>query len=637
MKPGTLLQGKYRLISLIAEGGMGDVWSAEHQGLDVPVAVKVMHEGEASSATTRARFEAEAKTAASLRSPHLVQLFDFGIDEGTQTPFIVMELVGGESLRDRIERERALPMADVARIVTHVSRALGRAHEMNVAHRALEPSNIFLGRNGDEEMAKVLGIAKLSVQSSAQGSTRVGTLTGATKYMSPERIRGSEVIDARTDLWSLAVIAVECLTGQLPFDADNLPGLARRICHGEPKLPSQLGPVPAGFDAWFRRATALEPEGRFASATEMAAELRALCGVSSSSVPAAVDAVAPFTPGLASPVSYAPPPGGELPNGPWLGASAVPASFPVARTGRRWAFGAAGVLLLGGAAYALLAPPKVVPVAQTIAAQPVVVQEVHQIRAKTGISVFGEGPGLTLLVDGKEIGPLPRELPDMEPGEHVIQVTGGPRYEIFQRSIVVEPDRIVPIGPIRLKVTHGLATITAGAGAEEAEVTLQVGDSRSVLPALPLQLEVETEKPHVLTARRKGYEVFEEEITFEDGQARKAIEISLIEAATEEPERRRRPTRGASSSGPTPSSERARASEKTEAAAREPVRRATLTLASTPPSNVILDGKPLGSTPRRNITVEPGTHRVIFIHEASRKMETVEVAPGSSQTVSVNF
>jgi hypothetical protein len=588
----------------------------------VPVAVKVLKDGEASSATIRARFEAEAKTAARLRSPHLVQVFDFGIDEGTQTPIIVMELLGGESLSDRIERQGALSMAEVARVVTHVARALSRAHEMKVFHGGLEPSNIFLVRNGDEEMAKVLGIAKRSAHASLPGSTTADTLLGTPQYMSPEQIQDSEVIDARTDLWSLGVIAVECLTGQLPFDAHNLEDLAQRICHGEAKLPSQLGPVPAGFDAWFRRATALRPEERFASATEMAAELRALCGVSSSPVPVAIDTVAPFKPGLAAAAPHTPPAPAE--------------ELPTARGGRRWTLAAIGMLLLGGAAFALLAPPKGDPAAPTIAAQ-AVVQEVQQIRASTGIRVFGEGPGMTLLVDGKEYGPLPRELWDMEPGEHVIQVTGGPRYEVFQRSVVVEPDRITPIGPIRLEVIRGLATIKAGAGAEDAEVTLEVGDSRRVLPELPVRLEVDTDKPHILTARRKGYAVFEEHITFEDGEAQKTIEITLTESPTQEPRRRRPPTPEASSSNPTPSSQRNEASEKPERAAAETTRRTTLTLTSTPPSKVILDGKPLGATPRHDIAVEPGTHRVIFIHGESRKTETVEAAPGSNRTVSVNF
>jgi hypothetical protein len=251
------------------------------------------------------------------------------------------------------------------------------------------------------------------------------------------------------------------------------------------------------------------------------------------------------------------------------------------------------------------------------------VHNVQLIRAGTGIKVFGEGSGLNLLVDGKEFGPLPQELREMEPGEHVIQVAGGPRYEVFTQRIIVDPDRMTPIGPIRLKVTKGLATIRAGHGAEEAEVTLKVGDSRRVLPALPVRLEVETDRPHILIAKRRGYSSFEEPITFEDGQAEKTIEITLSERPAESNLRRQRPPGEVAEEPPPP----------------EPVAvsAAMLQLTSTPPANVLLDGKPLGTTPLRDVSVEPGTHRVIFIHGAERKPKTVEVAPGSNQTVSVSF
>jgi serine/threonine-protein kinase len=182
-----------------------------------------------------------------------------------------------------------------------------------------------------------------------------------------------------------------------------------------------------------------------------------------------------------------------------------------------------------------------------------------------------------------------------------------------------------------LKVTKGLATIRAGQGAEEAEVTLKVGDSRRVLPALPVRLEVETDRPHILIAKRKGFSSFEEPITFEDGQAEKTIEITLTERPLEDPLRRRRPL-GAGTGAP----EGAEPAEEV-APAPEPVGNAVLQLTSTPPSNVLLDGKPLGTTPLRDVTVEPGTHRVIFIYGAERKPKTVEAAAGSNQTVSVTF
>jgi hypothetical protein len=257
------------------------------------------------------------------------------------------------------------------------------------------------------------------------------------------------------------------------------------------------------------------------------------------------------------------------------------------------------------------------------------VHNVQLIRAGTGIKVFGEGSGLNLLVDGKEFGPLPQELREMEPGEHVIQVSGGPRYEVFTQRIIVDPDRMTPIGPIRLKVTKGLATIRAGQGAEEAEVTLKVGDSRRVLPALPVRLEVETDRPHILIAKRRGYSSFEEPILFEDGQAEKTIEIMLVERPGDDPNRRRRPA-GVGPGG-------AEVAEAEATPAPEAAGVATLQLTSTPPSNVLLDGKPLGTTPLRDVSVAPGTHRVIFIHGAERRPKTVEAAAGSNQTVSVSF
>lgn len=259
------------------------------------------------------------------------------------------------------------------------------------------------------------------------------------------------------------------------------------------------------------------------------------------------------------------------------------------------------------------------------------VHNVQLIRAGTGIKVFGEGTGLTLLVDGKEFGPLPQELREMEPGEHVVQVSGGPRYEVFQQRIVVDPDRMTPIGPIRLKVTKGLATIRAGEGANDAEVTLKVGDSRRVLPPLPVRLEVETDRPHVLIARRRGFASFEEPIVFDDGQAEKTIEITLTERADDSASKRRRPSSGSTrAEGDMP--------EGTEPESPAPVATtAKLTITSSPPSNVLLDGKPLGTTPLRDISVEPGSHRVIFIHGAERKSKVINAEAGSNPTISESF
>jgi serine/threonine protein kinase len=276
---GLVLDGKYRLISELGEGGMGTVWRAEDLRLDAPVAVKLMHAHAASSPEARARFVREAKATANLRSPHVVQVFDSGVDEATHSPYLVMELLEGESLRDRLARVGPMPAREVSRIVTHVARALVRAHEASIVHRDLKPANIFLVRNADSELAKVLdfGVAKWAAQPLLGLATQTGTFLGTPYYMSLEQIACSKDIDYRSDLWSLAVIAVECMTGRLPFAADNLPALALQIAQNRATPPSRLGPVPDGFDAWFERATAAHPADRFASAAEQAQALRVSC------------------------------------------------------------------------------------------------------------------------------------------------------------------------------------------------------------------------------------------------------------------------------------------------------------------------------------------------------------------------
>jgi hypothetical protein len=282
MNEGSLIAGKYRLVSLLGRGGMGSVWRAQHLDLDAPVAIKLLDPSIASNPEGLTRFHREAQAAAALRSPHVVQIFDRGIDEATHQPFIVMELMEGESLADRIGRLGLLSPEQTARIVTQVARALGRAHDAGIVHRDLKPDNIFLVRNEDEEVAKVLdfGIAKSDKHRLDTGShTRTGAVMGTPYYMSPEQISGSKGVDARTDIWALGVIACECLTGRRPFDAETIGGLALKICAEPPPIPSRLGPVSPEFDAWFARAVAREPTVRFRTAREAADELRRAFGI----------------------------------------------------------------------------------------------------------------------------------------------------------------------------------------------------------------------------------------------------------------------------------------------------------------------------------------------------------------------
>jgi serine/threonine protein kinase len=278
-----VLVGRYRLDERLGAGGMGSIWRAQHLVLAAPVAVKLIDREAIPDEETLQRFMREAQSAATLRSPHVVQILDYGVDD--KLPFIVMELLDGENLAQRLRRLGRLSPADTARIVTHIGRAVGRAHEAGIVHRDLKPENVFLIRNEDEEIAKVLdfGVAKVSVGAlghvGEEGTrTRTGSILGTPYYMSPEQAQGNKTVDARSDLWSLGVIAFECLTGKRPFYSDGLGDLVLQICIRDIPVPSDVGSVPIGFDAWFARAVARDPDARFQSARELTDALREVLG-----------------------------------------------------------------------------------------------------------------------------------------------------------------------------------------------------------------------------------------------------------------------------------------------------------------------------------------------------------------------
>jgi len=277
---GRILAKRWRLLSELGKGGMGSVWRAEHVELSTPAAVKLIDPMIADSDEALSRFKREAQAAATLRSPHVVQILDYGVDQGT--PYIAMELLEGETLAARLRRVGRLPPEATANILTYVARAVGKAHDIGVIHRDLKPDNIFLVPYEDEELAKVLdfGIAKRKGTGSLGGpETRTGSLLGTPFYMSPEQASGRKEVDHRTDIWAMAVIAFECLTGRRPFVDEMLGGLVLAICTEAPPVPSSVAPVPAGFDQWFARGTAKDAGQRFQSVKEQTSELCVVCGL----------------------------------------------------------------------------------------------------------------------------------------------------------------------------------------------------------------------------------------------------------------------------------------------------------------------------------------------------------------------
>lgn len=277
---GDELAGRYRLQHVLGVGGMGSVWRAIDLRFGSPVAVKVIKPVLAEEENSRARFLLEAKMAARLRSPHVVQILDHGETDGCV--FIVMELLEGESLSTRLEREQRLDATTTATVITHIGRAMTRACELGVTHRDLKPDNVFLVDNDGEILTKVLdfGVAKRDadiLEMTGDGpETKTGTLLGTPFYMSPEQATASKNVDHRSDLWAMAVITYECLLGERPYRTNNLGDLILQICTGPRPVPSSVGDVPDGFDAWFARAQAVDAKERFQSATDLTRGLRAI-------------------------------------------------------------------------------------------------------------------------------------------------------------------------------------------------------------------------------------------------------------------------------------------------------------------------------------------------------------------------
>ncbi|HKG21629.1 MAG TPA: serine/threonine-protein kinase, partial [Blastocatellia bacterium] len=275
--------GHYRIIAPLGAGGMGAVYKAHDEKLDRVVAVKVIQPDMVGHEDRRRRFLQEARAASALNHPHILTVYEIGDSDGR--PFIVMEFIEGETLRQKIAA-RSIAVGEALDIAIQIAQGLSKAHDHGIVHRDLKPENLMISRDG---YAKILdfGLAKLIERKRAaradsaertriQVVTRSGVILGTVKYMSPEQLLGRR-IDLRSDIFSFGVVLYEMLTHLCPFANDNDIDTMHSILHDDPKPPHAIKPdLPRAVHALLIKALAKEPKQRYQTIKEFAAAIRSL-------------------------------------------------------------------------------------------------------------------------------------------------------------------------------------------------------------------------------------------------------------------------------------------------------------------------------------------------------------------------
>jgi len=282
---GAVLADRYEVVRRIGEGGMGAVYEAKHTVIGKRVAVKVLLEKFVAKSDFVARLLQEARLASSIGHEHIVDVTDFGTTVDGRS-FVVMEFLDGESLAELAMREAPLPIERSVGIARQVASALGAAHAKGIFHRDVKPENIYLVKRADVDFVKVVdfGISKAVKPAGDEGGegyrlTHTGLLLGTPLYMSPEQARGEEDLDHRVDIWALGVLLYECLTGEVPFRANNYLGIISQVLTHEPTPPSKLRPelgISGAVEAVVMRAMEKDRSRRYQTMADVERDLERL-------------------------------------------------------------------------------------------------------------------------------------------------------------------------------------------------------------------------------------------------------------------------------------------------------------------------------------------------------------------------
>src|SRR5918994_1353600 len=267
---GRLISGRYRLIAPLGDGGMATIWRAVDEQLDREVAVKLLRPQFSADPGFSARFKQEARGPGGLSHPNIVGVYDYGTDGADGDQYIVMELVTGRDLSTVLRERVSLSTSDAVRVAIGVAAALEVAHRKGIVHRDVKPGNILITDGGDVKVTD-FGIARAVSEASM---TVTGTTLGSVHYFSPEQARGDEVTGA-SDVYALAIVLFEMLTGGRPFEGDSAAAVALKRPQKGPPTPSAIGhPVPSGLEAILMRALSREAAERFPDAGAFAEALR---------------------------------------------------------------------------------------------------------------------------------------------------------------------------------------------------------------------------------------------------------------------------------------------------------------------------------------------------------------------------
>ena len=271
---GTLFDGRFRIQFRLAAGGYGAIYSAVEVSSRAEVALKVLHSNLTLDKSCVKRFRREGALLRKLEDPHTLGAFELG-EAPDGTLYIVMELLHGETLHDRIRKSGPLPWQKTIEITRAICSSLGEAHGAGIVHRDLKPSNIFLQDRDGHDFVKVLdfGIAKiLRGNEHATQLTVAGRIIGTVEYMSPEQLQG-ELCTARSDMYALGVVMYEMLAGNRPYAVNDPASLLAAMLHGPPARPVADTPIPAELERIVMRCLALEPQGRYRDVASLAAAL----------------------------------------------------------------------------------------------------------------------------------------------------------------------------------------------------------------------------------------------------------------------------------------------------------------------------------------------------------------------------